>query len=77
MEANNLNASEQNGFRSDKNCIDHIFSLTSIIKNRKNKGLSLYIDAEKAFGRVDSDLLLYKVINIGIGGRMYDIIKNI
>ena len=80
LDDNNLYADEQNGFRGDRNCIDHIFSLTSIIKNRKNRGLSTYIayiDAEKAFDRVDRDLLLYKLLNIGIGGRMYDIIKNI
>ena len=80
LEDNNLYADEQNGFRGDRNCIDHIFSLTSIIKNRKNRGLSTYIayiDAEKAFDRVDRELLLYKLLNIGIGGRMYDNIKNI
>ena len=73
-------ADEQNGFRGDRNCIDHIFSLTSIIKKRKIRGLSTYIaymDAEKAFDRVDRELLLYKLLNIGIGGRMYDIIKTI
>ena len=79
LEDNNLYADEQNGFRGDRNCIDHIFSLTSIIKNRKNRGFSTYIaymDAEKAFDRVDRELLLYKLLNIGIGDRMYDIIKN-
>ena len=25
---------EQNGFRKDRSCLDHIFSLSSIIKNR-------------------------------------------
>ena len=47
---------------------------------RKNRGLSTYIahiDSEKAFDRVDCDLLLYKLLNIGIGGKMYDIIKYI
>ena len=43
LEDINLYADEQNGFRGDRNCIDHIFSLTSIIKNRKNRGLSTYI----------------------------------
>ena len=69
-------ADEQNGFRGDRNCIDHIFSLTSIIKNSLSTYIA-YIDAEKAFDRVDRDLLLYKLLNIGIGGRMYDIIKKI
>ena len=71
-------ADEQNGFRGNGNCIDHIFSLTSIIKIRKNRGLSTYIayiDAEKACDKVDCDLLLYKVLNIRIGGRMCDIKK--
>ena len=76
LEDNNLYADEQNGFRGVGNCIDHIFSLTSIIKNRKNRGLSTYIYSLYRC-RVDRELLLYKLLNIGIGGRMYDIIKNI
>ena len=36
VESNNLLHDEQNGFRSDRSCIDHLSSLTSIIDTRKN-----------------------------------------
>ncbi len=35
------------------------------------------MDAEKAFDRVDRDLLLYKLLNIGIKGHIYENIKSI
>ncbi len=36
-ERNNIFHNEQNGFRKNHSCADHIFSLTSIIRNHKNK----------------------------------------
>ncbi len=35
------------------------------------------MDAEKAFDRVDKDLSLYKLLNIGIKGHIYENIKSI
>ena len=55
IETNDLVADEQNGFRQDWSCLDRVYSLTSIIRCRKIKGLSTYvafIDLEKAFDRV-------------------------
>ncbi len=75
--ANNF-VDEQNGFRSDRNCADHIFSLTSIIRNRKNNGDSTYcvfVDYQKAFDFVDRDLLLYKIQLYGINGKIYNAIS--
>ena len=78
-EENNIFADEQNGFRSGRSCQDHIYSLTTIIRNRRQQGKSTYvafIDMEKAFDRVDRDLLFYKLIKLGIGGKIYTSIKN-
>ena len=75
-----LYADEQNGFRKDRSCADHLFSLTSIIRNRKRDRLSTYvafIDFEKAFDRVDRNLLFYKLNSMGLGGKMLNMIKNI
>ncbi len=36
-ERNNILHDEQNGFRKNRSCADHIFSLTFIIRNLKNK----------------------------------------
>ncbi len=71
MEDKGLYAGEQNGFRKDRSCSEHIFSITFIIRNRKQQGKPTYtafLDAEKAFDREDRDLLLYKLLNIGIKG---------
>ena len=71
---------EQNGFRRNRNCIDHIFSLTSIIRNRKNQGLSTFccfIDFQKAFDYVDRDLLLYKLQLYQINGKIYHAISGL
>lgn len=80
FEENQILADEQNGFRKSRACIDHIFSLTSIIRIRKHNKLSTYaafIDFEKAFDRVDRNLLLYKLLQNGISKQIYNIIKNL
>ena len=78
-DSNNLIADEQNGFRKDRNCIDHIFTLTSIIRNRKKKNLETFcafIDYQKAFDWVNRDILLYKLMKFfNIHGKFYNSIK--
>ena len=70
---------EQNGFRKGRSCLDHIYSLTSIIKNRKQAGKDThvaFIDMEKAFDRVDRSLLYFKLLKMGIGGKVLSGVKN-
>ena len=79
-EASTLYGDEQNGFRKGRACIDHIFVLASVIRNRKAKRLPTYvayIDFEKAFDRIDRSLLVYKLITLGISGKILKCIKNI
>jgi len=74
-ESNNLLCEEQNGFRKNRSCIDHIYSLTSIIRNQKNSKKSTFVcfvDFEKAFDRVDRDLLFYKLRKMKIGGKIFN-----
>jgi len=73
-----LMVDEQNGFRKNRSCEEHIFTLTSIIRNRKGVGLPTFvafIDLEKAFDRVDRTLLLYRLLCYNIDGKIYKIIK--
>ncbi len=68
LEDNNIYAEEQNGFRQNRSCAEHVFTLT-ILRNRQSKGESTYVaylDAEKACDRVDRNLLLYKLLINGI-----------
>ena len=78
LDINNLTEDEQNGFRKDRSCKDHIYSLTSIIRNRKNMGLdtfTCFVDMAKAFDRVNRDILFVKLANIGISGDILESIK--
>ena len=81
-EVNYLFAEEQNGFRSKRSCEDHVHVLSSIIRQRKARRLSIYvafIDMEKAFDCIDRNLLLYKIQKykiLGVGGKIYNCIKS-
>ena len=56
LEDNNLLADEQNSFRSNRSCEDHIFVSNSLIRNKA------FIDIRKAFDFIDRDMLLYKLL---------------
>ena len=74
LEQSNLLADEQNGFRSDRSCEDHIFILNGIIRNNDHVYAS-FIDLKKAFDFIDRELLLYKLIKIGVDGKLYNPLK--
>ncbi len=59
-------------------CSEHIFALSTILTNRKSQNKSTFLaflDAEKAFDRIDRDLLLYKLLLNGVKGHIYESIK--
>ena len=77
METNNLFAEEQNGFRKLRSCLDHLFVLTTIIRNRKKDNLSTYvcyIDFTRAFDGINRTLLWHKLIHYN-GGQLLRLIK--
>ena len=45
---NDLLVDEQNGFRKDRSCLDHIFSLSSVIKNRMCNNLPTFCAFKKS-----------------------------
>ena len=64
LEINDALNDEQNGFRTNRCCQDHILTLTSIIENRmlgKQDTFACFIDFKKAFDCVDRDLLWRKL----------------
>ena len=78
LENNKILVDEQNGFRAARSCIDHIFVLTTVLRNRKSLGLGTFlafIDYKKAFDSVDRSLLLYKLLEIGIHGNFFNAIS--
>ena len=43
LENNNILVNEQNGFRASRSCIDHIFVLVSVLRNRKQLGKDTFL----------------------------------
>ena len=80
LEENNILVEEQNGFRASRSCIDHIYTLCTILRNRKALGFDTFlafIDYQKAFDSVDRRLLLYKLSQIGVVGKFYSAISSL
>ncbi len=79
LEENNLLSDEQNGYRRDRSCQDHLFVLSSVIENRrclKQDTYACFIDFRKAFDSVDRDLLWNKLASrYGIRGRFLVALK--
>ena len=77
-ENNNLIVDEQNGFRADRSCLDHIFVLQNTLRIRNelnNQTFCAFIDFKKAFDYVDRDALMFKLREIGIEGNFYHTLK--
>ena len=80
LESGRLLVEEQNGFRASRSCIDHIFVLVTILRNRLAMGKDTFlafVDFKKAFDSVDQDMLLYKLYQLGIRDRMYRAISSL
>ncbi|CAC5399191.1 unnamed protein product [Mytilus coruscus] len=76
LDENDVLADELNGFRRNRSCEDHVFSLSSVIRNNANV-ITTFVDLKEAFDFVDRDMLLYKLLLNNIDGKMYNSIKNI
>ena len=72
LELNGIIRDEQNGFRKNRSCQDHISSLHSILENRKLNKLDTYtcfVDFKKAFDSVSRELLWHKLSVNGINDK--------
>mgnify|MGYP001615337500 FL=1 len=70
---------EQNGFRKERSTLDHIFSLTEIIRLRRSRQESTvlaYIDVEKAYDSVWRKGLWKVLLKMGVTGKMFRVLKN-
>ena len=79
LEDNHILVEEQNGFRSSRSCIDHIYTLITVLRNRKACGKDTFlafIDFKKAFDSVNRDMLLFKLAKVGVCGKMYNAISS-
>ena len=76
----NVLSKSQIGFLPNYRTTDHIFTLNTLIDNQinrnKSKLYSCFVDFKKAFDSIWHEGLLYKLLESGIGGKTYDIIKS-
>ncbi len=71
---------EQNGFRRDRSCNDHIFSITTIARNvisQKRSFVCAFIDFKKAFDCINRDLLKYRLLSYNIDGKIFNAIQSL
>lgn len=67
---------EQNGFRKDSSCVDHVLTLNSLLQNRTFT-FATFVDLRKAFHFVDRNLLQHKLQLNAINGCMYNAIASL
>ena len=70
----------QAGFRRQRSCMDHVYSLSHILQERTRQGLPTWLffrDAAKAFDTVWRDGLLHSLWDIGVRGRLWRILRNL
>ncbi len=64
---------EQESFGKGRGCVDHMFAVMSVeeyLGGDKKLQAAIFMDLEKAYGRVDREAL-WSVLNIyGVGGRL-------
>ena len=80
LEENKILVEEQNGFRACRSCIDHLYVLCTVLRNRKLCGKETflcYIDYKKALDSVERNLLLFKLSQVGITGNIYRAISSL
>jgi hypothetical protein len=71
---------EQNGFRKNRGCADHLATLASVIEGRKQQRKSTFacfIDFSKAYDSISRSLLWYKMDKLGLSGNILSAIKSI
>ena len=68
---------EQAGFRKARSTVDQLFILTEVIRNRKKPTFVAFLDVAKAYDRVWRDGLWFQLLESGIKGKMWRVLKNI
>ena len=80
LQDNSLINPVQIGFTKKARTADHMFVLRTLIekytKDKSCKLFACFIDFRKAFDTVIHDIMLYKLIRIGIAGNFYNVIKD-
>ena len=80
LSEDNVLSKRQIGFVPNDRTTDHVFTQHTLINKQtiQNKGkvFSCFVDFKKALDSIWHEGLLYKLMESGIGGKIYDIIKS-
>jgi hypothetical protein len=74
LEYDDMLADEQTGFRKERSCKDHLFTLNSLVKNNENLYVA-FIDLQTCFDFIDRDMMLYKLLLHNIDVKVYNSVK--
>ena len=69
----------QAGFRAEMGTADNVFVLHGLITHMVNQGKKLFcafVDFKKAFDFVNRDIIWYKLIKLGVRGKLLNVIKS-
>ena len=70
--------SEQSEFLREKSCLNQIYVLNSVVRNRFNENKNIFValfDFEKCFEYIDRELLLYRLFENRINGKICKAIR--
>ena len=79
LQENDLIRDSQHGFMSGKSCATNLLHFLVVLTKAVDEGLSVdvvYLDFAKAFDKVPHSLLMHKLTAYGIGGKVWNWIKN-
>ena len=79
LERNSILSSKQHGFRKGRSCLTQLLQqydriLLNLLEYQETD--SIYLDYAKAFDKVDHQILIQKLKNIGIGGNLCKWVEN-
>ena len=80
MEKEEKGSEGQAGFRPNRRCVDHVYTLKKIIQGRKDAGRMTYcffLDVQKAYDTMWRNGLWKKLWKIGIRGKTWGMMKKI
>ena len=78
LEKDKKTSERQAGFRPNRSCVNRVYTLGKIIQGRKEAGPTMYrffLDVQKAYDTVWRNGLRKKMWVIGIGGKMWRMMK--
>ena len=80
MSCHHVLSEEQAGFRAQRSTVDHIFALTEMLRWRRKRRLQThccFLDIRKAYDTLWRDGLWKRLIEVGLRGKMWRVLKNL